>query len=60
MRKLIRMLANHNMDETTIHSVIMFLETEKNFERMTHWLEEANNPTKNDIMLKAYLLSDEE
>ena len=60
MRELIRELINHEMDETTIYSIIMFLETEQNFKIMTHWLREVNNPTKNDIMLKAYLISEEE
>ena len=58
--ELIRMLVNHNIGETMIHSVINFLETEENFKKMTYWLENVNNPTKNDIMLKAYLISDEE
>ena len=58
--KLIRMLVNHNIGEAMIRSVINFLETEENFKKMTCWLENVNNPTKNDIMLKAYLISDEE
>ena len=56
MRELVRELINHGMDELTIQSVIMFLETEKNFKRMTNWLKAVKKPTKNDIMVKAWMI----
>ena len=58
MRELVRELINHGMDELTIQSVIMFLETEENFKRMTKWLKAVKNPTKNDIMVKAWMIDE--
>ena len=59
VRELIRELLYHNVDETTIRSVIIGLDTEKQYNQMIDWLREVKCPTKNDIMLKVYLLTEE-
>ena len=59
VRELIRELLYHNVDETTIRSVIIGLDTEKQYNQMIDWLREVKKPTQNDIMLKVYLLTEE-
>lgn len=60
VRELVRELAYREMDETTIRSVILGLDTVNHYKQMIKWLREVNNPTKNDIMLKVYLITEEE
>ena len=60
VRELIRELINRGMDEAAIRSVFSGLDTVEQYQQLTDWLREVNNPTKNDIMLKVYLLTEGE
>ena len=59
MRELIRELIRCGMDDETIRSVFRGLDTEEQYKELTEWLKQANNPTKNDIMVKIYLITEE-
>ena len=60
MRELVQELINHGMDDNTIRSVFLGLDTEDQCKELTKWLREVKNPTKDDIMVKTYLLTEEE
>ena len=47
------------MDDETIRSVFRGLDTEDQYKEMAEWLKQVNNPTKNDIMVKTYIITEE-
>ena len=60
MRELVRELIKHGMDDMTIRSVFLGLDTEEQCKQLADWLRTVKNPTKNDIMVKTYLITEEE
>ena len=60
MRELIRELIKHGMDDMTIRSVFLGLDTEEQCKQLADWLQTVKNPTKDDIMVKTYLITEEE
>ena len=59
MKELVRELIRCGMDDEIIRSVFRGLDTEEQYRELTEWLKQVNNPTKNDIMIKTYLITEE-
>ena len=59
MRNLIRELMSHGIDDTTIRSVIMGLDNKSQYKEMAIWLKTKKDLTKNEILVKTYLMTEE-
>ena len=60
LKHLTQMLMEIGCDEELTSAVVDLLNTEQEYKAMIQWLNEAKNPTREELLIMAIVIADEE